>query len=84
MLVPQTLATQLLDIFTRMRQATEMSDQQLANELADAIDIPISGRHRSILESLLLRLVAQRLRRGLRLVQARSHNFVLHLCNELF
>lgn len=38
MLVPQTLATQLLDIFTRMRQATEISDQQLANELADAID----------------------------------------------
>lgn len=38
MLVPQTLATQLLDIFTRMRQATEISDQQLANELANAID----------------------------------------------
>lgn len=38
MLVPQTLATQLLDIFTRMRQATEVSDQQLANELANAID----------------------------------------------
>lgn len=38
MLVPQTLATQLLDIFTRMRQATEISGQQLANELADAID----------------------------------------------
>lgn len=38
MLVPQTLAAQLLDIFTRMRQATEISDQQLANELADAID----------------------------------------------
>lgn len=37
-LVPQTLATQLLDIFTRMRQATEISDQQLANELANAID----------------------------------------------
>lgn len=38
MLVPQTLATQLLDIFTRMRQATEISDQQLANDLANAID----------------------------------------------
>lgn len=38
MLVPATLATSLLDIFTRMREATEISDQQLANELANAID----------------------------------------------
>lgn len=38
MLVPATLAASLLDIFTRMREATEISDKQLANELANAID----------------------------------------------
>lgn len=38
MLVKETLSTQLLALFTQMRQGTEIDDKKLADGLADAID----------------------------------------------
>lgn len=38
MLVKETLATQLLALFTQMRKGTEIDDKKFADGLADAID----------------------------------------------